>query len=242
MKTLFQSPRHSIKCIALLIGLSAAPLSQGATIFWGSLPSDTFYDSSGNSLGSSFTFEVGTFAGGFVPTSGNMADWSANWDVFDRIQAGAQWTANTSYIDSGSGVTHQVDGSSSSLAADPSSIFAEGTQAYLWVYNSTVYGSGSEWALLTDVNKGPGNNSFSDWQFPATTQQSGESYDWQIRDLDTAVFGGAASTQGPGNFSVDPGTFTLQTHAIPEPGSALLLGMAGAFMFRRIRSAGRGRR
>lgn len=87
-----------------------------------------------------------------------------------------------------------------------------------------------EWALLADNDHG--TNVLNAWEFPDPTLQSGESFDWQTRDLDTAIFGGVNDLQGPGLHTASPATFTLQTHVVPEPSSALLLALAGGSLMR----------
>ena len=59
---------------------------------------------------------------------------------------------------------------------------------------------------------------------------------YELGDADEAIIGGANGIQGPGTFTVDPGTFSLQTHVVPEPGSALLiLAAAATHLIRRAR-------
>jgi hypothetical protein len=211
--------------------VSALSGANGATIFWGSLPNDNLYNSSGNALDGSFSFEIGTFVTGFTPTVSNMDQWQSNWLVFDRASVAQGWIPATQTIEAG--VTHTVSGGSSSSAALPSSVFEQGSEAYLWAFNSKAYDSGSEWALVYSAFTADDTLGAGVWEFPDPANESG-SFDWQTRDLDTAIFGGVENTQGPGNYSVDPGTFTLQTHAIPEPSSALLiLALGVAFRIRR---------
>jgi hypothetical protein len=228
--------------VLFMLGLSTWT-SSAATIFWGSQHPDFFYTSTGASLDSEFVFEVGTFdtTGGWTPNAGNLSEWAARWMLFDRATVGAGWNANDQNLDNV--VNHTVTGASSALEANASHIFTQGTQAYLWVYNTQIIDVGAEWALLADFNKGAnvfGNSlnpaeQFVAWEFPDPSLQGGESYDWQTRDLDTPIFGGVNGVQGDGAFSVNPGVFTIQTHAVPEPGSALLLLLAGGAGFLRRR-------
>ena len=208
--------------MAFILMVTVLPIANGATIFWGSLSNDSLYNSSGNALDGSFSFEIGTFVTGFTPTVANMDQWQGNWLVFDRAAIGQGWDPGTQTIDSGAGVVHTPTGGSSSSAALPGSVFEQGSEAYLWAFNSKVYGSASEWALVYSANTTDDLFGAGVWEFPDPAM-TGDSFDWQTRDLDTAIFGGVENTQGPGNFSVDPGTFTLQTHAIPEPSSALMV-------------------
>jgi hypothetical protein len=226
MKNTFKNTYSSARSIAVILMVTVLPIANGATIFWGSLNNDSLYNSSGNALDSSFSFEIGTFVTGFTPTVSNMSQWQANWLVFDRATSGQGWDPATQTIDSGVGVVHTTTGGSSSSAALPSSVFEQGAEAYLWAFNSKVYEAGSEWALVYSANTADDLFGAGVWEFPDPAM-TGDSFDWQTRDLDTAIFGGVENTQGPGNFSVNPGTFTLQTHAIPEPSSALMVLAAG---------------
>ena len=218
--------------------LLAGPFSATAsTIFWGSLNNDFLYDSNGNQLDSDFVFEVGIFdtTGGWSPNSSNMSEWGARWMLFDRVVTATGWNANDQFFEGT--VDHTITGGSSDAEANAAHVFPLGTQAYLWVYDTQDFIQGAEWALLADFDKG--TNLFGlGWEFPDPSEQSGQSYDWQTRDLDTAIFGGVNNVQGAGSFTVNPGIFTIQTHVVPEPGSALLLLAAGAGLLRRRRQGG----
>jgi hypothetical protein len=170
-----------------------------------------------------------------------MSEWESRWIVFDKASNGSGWDPANREINASA--DHTSASGSNSPDANPASVFTQGATAYLWVYNTKSFLVGSEWALLCDSDKGAnvyGNSvipseRYVAWQFPDPNLQSGESYDWQTRDLDTAIFGGVNNVQGAGIYSVNPGTFTIQTHVVPEPGSALLLLAAGAGFLRRRR-------
>jgi hypothetical protein len=221
--------------VAALAMLLVIPFSaKSSTIFWGSLNNDFLYDSNGAPLNSDFVFEVGIFdtTGGWTPTSANMSEWAGRWMLFDRAATGSGWNANDQLVEST--VDHTITGGSSAPEANATHVFPQGAQAYLWVYDTQDFIQGAEWALVADFNKA--TNIFGlGWEFPNPAEQSGESYDWQTRDLDTAIFGGVNNVQGAGTFSVNPGIFTIQTHVVPEPGSALLLLAAGSGLLRRRR-------
>lgn len=230
MKTRFQVSAF----VALIFVAMSSMTASAAIIFWGSRNPDFFYDSTGTQLDSAFVFEVGTFdtTGGWTPTSSNMSEWAGRWMLFDRATVGAGWNANDQALDNT--VEHTITGGSNSPEANPAHSFSQGSQAYLWVYNTQSIVTGAEWALVCDSdvlsNVFPGA-----WVFPDPAEQGGESYDWQTRDLDTAIFGGVNGVQGDGSYSVNPGTFTIQTHVVPEPGSALMLFTAGALLLLRRR-------
>jgi hypothetical protein len=224
--------------LIVLTGLIAAskPL-QAASIGWGNQAFDTLVDSNGAALDSTFTFEIGTFINGFVPTASNLTDWAANWTIFDASglntnapvpnEGPLNWFTSTA--------THQTNSQSSSLFTTPGSTFAQNTQAYLWAYDSKAVSFTSEWALVTDL-VASGNNGDS-WRFPSPSNDIGF-LTWSLADADNAVFGKLkdGTIAGGGDFTVQPATFSLQTHQVPEPGGALLIASAGLlFMLRRAR-------
>jgi hypothetical protein len=228
--------RSSRFIIAVVLAmLLVIPFSATATVvFWGSLNNDFLYDSNGSPLNSDFVFEVGIFdtTGGWTPNSSNMSEWGARWMLFDRVVTGAGWNANNQFFESQ--VSHTITGGSDSSDANPTHVFPQGAQAYLWVYDTQDFVFGAEWALVADFEKS--TNAFGlGWEFRDPGLPPAETFDWQTRDLDTAIFGGVNNVQGAGSFTVNPGVFTIQTHAVPEPGSALLLLLAAGAGFLRRR-------
>ncbi len=221
--------------LAALAGLAATPLAQGSTIFWGSDFPDLLFDASEQPLGPEFSFELGTFGGGFSPTLANINDWAANWKVFDRAYDATPGDNNDPDSEGWDSVTqsfvgtvnHTVTNGSSSPDANPADFFGQGEIVYLWVYNTKDRNTGTEWALVTDG--GSGNDQFSDWVMPDPTDTG--SYDWMLADADLAIVGGVDGTLS------NNGDFKIQTSLIPvpEPGSALLAGLAvlGALAQRR---------
>lgn len=217
----------------LAVLLMVIPAS-ASTIFWGSQFNDLLFDSQGNTLDASYSFEIGSF-GAFLPTSENLGDWAANWKVFDRAfdPDANGWNVDEQFF-TGT-VVHNALGGSDSPDADPGDLFPQGEQIYFWVYNSKdPFAFGAEWALVTDNNAV--GNSGSAWAFPDPLDPPETSYDIQLADADTAVFGGVNGAQGAGIFGADPGAFSLQTAAVPEPGGWLLLGIAACWpLLRRTR-------
>ena len=55
------------------------------TILWNSDANAVNLTSSGQVMGSGFSFELGVFTGTFVPTTANKSDWAANWRVCRRM-------------------------------------------------------------------------------------------------------------------------------------------------------------
>ncbi|WP_395742929.1 PEP-CTERM sorting domain-containing protein [Prosthecobacter sp.] len=232
MKTPSLLPR--LFCLALALAWTHG--AQASTVFWGSNFNDNLYDSSGNALDSTYSFEIGSF-GTFVPTYQNIDQWQANWHVIDRAfdPDSNGWNSTEQFFVGTVGFN--TDGTSDSPDANPADVFTQGDVVYLWVYNSLSIVPGSEWALVTDGS--PVGDSADDWIIPDPADTS-SSFNWQLTDANSAVIGGANGVQGPGGYSTTPSVFSLQTAVVPEPGSALLLlAAAAAHLTRRARRLSR---
>ena len=213
--------------LAALFALGMPRPSAASTIFWGStFEQDVLFDAAGQPLGGEFSFEIGSFEGGFVPTMENLNDWAANWKVFDRAYDPTPldaddgdpegWNSTEQFFVGTVG--HTLTGGSDSPDADPTDTFPQGEVIYLWVYNTKNREAGTEWALVTDgTNLG---DNFSDWVFPDPTDVG--SYDLMLEDADLAIVGGLNGTSGGGQ------PYTIQTAVIPVPeaSSMLLMGVA----------------
>jgi hypothetical protein len=206
-------------------------------INWGSGFGDDLFDSSGNPLSSSYTFELGTF-GSFNANQTNLNDWAANWKPIGIANtSNGLWMPGDQYVSAVT--TVNTDGSTDQFPSTaPLDIVAAGSQIFLWVYNTkTINQSTTEWALLTN---GFDANPANDWLKPdASSSNTQPDVTWIFDQATTVVFGGLNNIQGPGNFSNTPSTFTIQTHIVPEPGSLALLLIASlpALTRRRRRKA-----
>jgi hypothetical protein len=203
--------------------------SMASTINWSSEVNSILVTSTNVELGTSFSFEIGTFSPGFIPTFHNTNQWEANWMVFDRafdptpeneLDGDPEgWNTIDNFFVGAS--EHLVTGTSDSLHTTPGAVFNQGTVAYLWVYNSKSIVPSSEWALVTDsaLTGDTGNN----WIFPDPNDPPGTSYEWKLGDADLAIVGAVNGNRGEGTFTVDPGAYQIQTHVVPEPGSVILV-------------------
>ncbi len=219
--------------IILVLALLAIspPTLPARTIEWGNAVGDTLVNSTGVALDNSYIFELGTF-GSFLPSEFNLSLWQTNWKVFDRAAAPASsgWNSALGFF-SGT-ATLQTDGTSSQAPPLPTYTFAQGEQAYIWVYNGLTIDALTEWALVT--NNGLDGNPLDDWTMPSHSDQTLQPLEWRLSSATQVPFGGLNGVEGPGDYSVTPPAFELQTHAVPEPASALLVGLAGLlFQFRR---------
>ncbi|HEY1083565.1 MAG TPA: PEP-CTERM sorting domain-containing protein [Prosthecobacter sp.] len=221
----------------LLFSLSLLPCSgDGRTIDWGNAVMDVLVDSHGNALDSTYTIELGTF-GSFTPTGLNQGDWMANWKVFDRAIAGTDWIPSMRYFNSSASV--MPGGVSSEAPPLPSFTFAQGEQAYMFVYNSLAFDYVSEWALIT--NSSLDGTLVDDWLMPAPGSKEDSTIEWRVSNASVVIHGGLNDEQSYGVYTVDPGTFALQTHVVPEPAGMVLVMLGIAFSwFPRRRNTRRG--
>lgn len=208
---------------AVLFGFGVTP-ARSITIDWGGAVFSTLVDSTGAALDNSYIFELGSF-GSFVPTGENMDQWVSNWKVFDRAQAPAAsgWNSTFSYFSSSA--TLEAGGVSSESPPLLPYTFAANEQAFIFVYNTLSFDYLSEWALIT--NNGLDGTSSNDWRFPLPGDKTDMTLEWRVSNASTVIYGGANDVQGAGNYTVDPGTFDLQTHVVPEPAGTLLIGITG---------------
>lgn len=197
---------------------------QAQTLNWGNVIGNPVTDSTGAAVTNAFSFELGAFDSGFMPSESNVDQWLSNWKLFDRVVFDATYGFTNSEVYINNGVT-----SSNPIASTDS--FA-GLDAYIWVRKGDDPIEGSEW-LVTRAN---------DWAFPL---EGGDCCDtsfleWSVSDLtpsNTPLWGRQKEEEGPGVFT-STGTTGLQTYTfVPEPASALLAMMAGAvFTLRRRRA------
>jgi hypothetical protein len=233
---------------AAALFLGAALHVQATTINWGTYfsVSSYLYDSGGASLTDDFIFELGSFGTGFTPTESNMDQWLTNWKIFDRATAPIG-----NGFDSASGTVAasavlETDFTTDNAALSQLNTFAEGEQAYIWVYKDTFGNSspspslvpGFQWALVT--NNATDGTTTDDWLFPQPSGHVASTLEWRIEDATASPFGGLNDTQSAGDFTSTPPAFVLQTHTapVPEPAGVLFLGVTGlAFLIRRRRLA-----
>ncbi len=217
-------PTRNIRHIAIRLSLVAAvatlamKIHAEVTINFSSTPFGTNLKSDGSAMDSSFTFELGAFANGFVPTAGNTDQWLANWVPVSNSGGVPIPNASTQY----GSINHPVfgtsyDGFASELTLDHNnSPFQSGSRGYIWGYDSQS--GDSEWILLTNTNAGT-----DAWTFPDATAPISFSESWSVGNAGQAIIGsinfndpvnGLVSMQS-GNVSTPP--------VVPEPSTAILL-------------------
>lgn len=188
-----------------------AKLPGATTIGWGSSLDSVLRDSYGSTLGAGMRFQLGTFAGTFVPTFENIALWKDNWRVFDE----AGYNVEDGYF-AGSADIDKTTGFSSSQAATGTSdeFDFRNKDAFLWVFNDqTPELWVTQWALVRD----------SSWVFPVPSQSCCDTsfpQEWSLSDLgpgDTPIFGRTGEEEGGGTSYAENPSYELQTYSlVPE--------------------------
>lgn len=214
----------TLALVAIIACLQLPSRGLASQITWQADFQAGLYDSFGNGLDSTFSFELGVFANGFVPTDSNLGDWGSHWVVFDSAIFGFGWEVQDQYFISSAELAG--DGTSSSPRATLGGVFTEGDPFYLWVFNDKAYSAGNEWALVYDQFMF-GNNGDS-WHVPTPGLGPANSVEMNLQSMDTAIVGGVNEVRGGGQApAVDPGIYQLQTHAVPEPSGVLMVLLAG---------------
>ena len=200
---------------ATLVSLMSGGMLHARAINWYSGIGDNFLQADGVSLmDGTFSFELGGFTSGFTPTLANLSLWQSNWVIFDSATtANNGWNPTPGISNYGDQASTVAAGGGLVTSSDTGNTFTIGQQAYLWTFNSKSLNSGSEWSLISTAS----------WTFP-TADSLALPLDWQISDGGMSAVAGSVSTDG--------GTFvtTLQAQAVPEPGSALLIAVAGVLI------------
>ncbi|MBL9185820.1 MAG: PEP-CTERM sorting domain-containing protein [Verrucomicrobiaceae bacterium] len=215
------------KLLCLVFALIAVS-APARTISWRSGIGDTLVDSGGLSLTDAFIFELGAFDAGFTPDATNYGEWESRWHAFGQATfeplLGNGWEPGLQYFTKDTTVLGgQLSSESPPL---PSYAFTAGMQAFLWVYDSKTVAPTSEWALVGG----------STWTFPASDLLNLTPVVWELNSADRTIWGGANDIRGDGLYTALPGSFDLQTAAVPEPAGLILLGLAGGvFGLRRRR-------
>ncbi len=220
--TKFFARRARLAACAIIFSTLGLGAASAQTLNWGNAVFDVSLDSDGNSIDdATFTFELGTFSSGFVPTEFNTGQWASEWTTLD----------STSYNDAAEffSASYTIDVGDASLA---------GEQAYIWVYNNMIGDETSEWAVITDDSSG------DEWVVPTYIDPGAGgpppgTFDWRVSTATTSLWGGLNNTAGPGEQQVVPSNYALQTFTfsapIPEPSSAVFLSVAALGLLRRRR-------
>jgi hypothetical protein len=228
--------RHfHFKTIFAIVCLHGMALSdaEANSIEWGSEAFGTGITSTGGSI-DGFNFELGTF-GSFIPDETNIPLWRSSWKLLDSTT----YNPSTKVFTDTATLVYDVNTSTWSPSATdvppPSNQFAEGEQVYIWVYNNTNMDATTEWGVYTRKNSVDPLN--PDWVLPAGPGDQTALPQYMFTpDVNNTPFGGTPTSTGPGDYVPPSDQFSYQTHSfVPEPGSAILLAVAGSMCLVRRR-------
>lgn len=193
--------------ITLCLIFCALSLHAQTTVNFTSPYTEIGTDSTGSVLDAGYTFAVGSFES-FTPSTSNMTDWLINFTALGSVN----WDETfTNY-------------SGSADLANNNAPFTNGTQGYVWGYNTQTIAPGTEWILLTNTN----------WTYPISG--STPTVNWDASDVGTITILGFLA----GSLGANPYLQTANVTAVPEPSTyAFMAGLAmlGFVWFRRRRAA-----
>ena len=145
---------------AILISAGSSKASQ---INWRSPNATTSITSDGSTpMDSSFEFQLGSFADGFIPSIDNTLEWANSWRPLDT----------TTY----NGTTRFFSSSVLLTSNDPP--FTVGTSGYIWGRNR-LQGNDDEWILMRSVR----------WRWPVSNTGVTFPVDWDVDEATIAIVG-----------------------------------------------------
>lgn len=215
--------------LAALAALLLLPRSGSArTVSWYSAIGDSFLTANASAWDSTLSFSLGAFSSGFTPTATNMSLWQSNWMTFDTATTANGGWSSTPPFPNFSSFDETISAGSNLVRADDDPAGAGTTNlfgingspldqpVYIWAYNSQAFSPTNEWALITNGN----------WGFPSSDLGNPNSVDFALSDPGTTAVFGNFQQQAAGPDTVS----TLQTQVVPEPGTALLIAVAGILL------------
>ena len=177
---------------------AAGNAEAAATVNYGSVVGSANLQSDGTPMDATFSFQIGTFSGGFAPAESNTGDWLAHWvplvDAAGDPIAGATAAFDEIPLPSPpfpAGAAHS--GFSGTAEFDHNELpFTTDTPVYLWGYNNRLTPGTAEWILVTDTT----------WLWPAGTANP-PATTFSVGAADTAIIG-----------SINTGTHHMQSAAV----------------------------
>jgi hypothetical protein len=204
--------------VSVLASAAVAVSASASQIAWEVALSDGRY-STGEPIPTGYTFALGTFTGGFVPTFENADQWFANWSADGLVPNLASWTnleQPAPFDGFGTAQGSTVIGSNA----------LQGQQGYMWGYDSLDTSTVPQWILITNAG----------WVFPGVTSPPVVSEWATTQQGSNAIVGfiNHPSFAGDDDFL----SRITTTQAIPEPSTYALifgLGILGFLGYRRFR-------
>ena len=155
-----QSAWWRSRAILPLLSLLPGALLHAQPIIWSSAPQEVNQDSSGEAMDAGFTFELGVFRNGFVPTMENLAQWTDEW-------VPAASVAYSSEFNRFSGVTNVTN----------QAPFNVGTAAWIFGFRNAT--AANEWILFRGTS----------WTWPLANPISPLPFTWNTNGADQVVIG-----------------------------------------------------
>ena len=208
------------KCLRVLLALGCAIAASlhgahAATITFASSAGETHFQSDGTTpipADSGFYFELGSFAGGFIPTTANTDQWLANWSpVTDPggtplPEATTEFTSIPFFLGSFDGYVSQV------TLEHNNAPFPANSQGYVWGYDNRTEEGDAQWILLTNSTT---------WRYPDVSGL-GFSATWDVAGANPAeTVAGTLTGGGSTPISMTLGNITIPP-GVPEPSTAAL--------------------
>ncbi len=156
---------------AMLVTLVSPRAAAQIEIFWSSdldATNKTSESSGGQPMDHGFRFELGVFAGSFVPTPANTASWAANWHA----------AGSAVYDDTEKRFAASLD------VTDNLSPFAAGKAAYIWGFRGSP--ASGEWILFRAAS----------WTWPNGSTFPPGFVNWRAKDA-TAILGSINGSGSP---------------------------------------------
>jgi len=155
--------KHFLIAPLLVAGLRAE------TIFWSNDPQKVNQTSIGQNMDSTFQFQLGAFTAGFVPTVGNISQWTAHWVSADSVS----YNPTTTAFEGSFNLTGNV------------APFTVGTGAYVWGRSTAA--NKDEWILFRKAT----------WTWPNASSFPPGFHDWNAAAADQVIIGSINSGGTP---------------------------------------------
>ena len=137
--------------LLLMVGL-AGPAPADRTINYQSTLEAVNVTSGGVPLDATFTFELGTFTGEFLPTLFNTFDWLTHWAPVPNSSASPYSGATTYYSTDPVPFGGPANAFQGFMILNPNdNPFAPGLQGYFWGFDERQSVPAAEWVLLSNT-------------------------------------------------------------------------------------------
>ncbi len=141
--------------------LFLASIAHAETINWYCLPNRTNSRSDGSSMDASFSFQLGVFSDGFVPTASNLNQWATHWTSVKSAEYSTDYKSfNETFI----------------VEPNPES-FTVGAKVYVWGRSTSA--TGDQWMLFRHTS----------WTWPAPNPLGPPMSGWNASAANEIILG-----------------------------------------------------